>query len=63
MTKFQRSKHKQLVEKLKRRKVANEPNLTIRNGVIIIKVLCRGGQRSNSQLTSNSHHQCSDTNN
>ena len=49
MTKYQRAKHKQLVEELKRRKAANEPNLTIRNGVIVTKHPYRGNQGNNSQ--------------
>ena len=34
MTKYQRSKHKQLVEELKRRRT-KEPNLVIRDGIIV----------------------------
>ena len=36
MTKYQRNKQKQLVEELKRRR-ANEPNLVIRDGVIVTR--------------------------
>ena len=36
MTKYQRNKHKQLVDELKRRRV-NEPNLVIRDGVIVTR--------------------------
>ena len=62
MTKYQRAKHKQLVEELKRRKAANEPNLTIRNGVIVTKHPYRGNQGNNSQPNSN-HQQHSETQN
>jgi len=50
MTKYQRSKHKQLVEKLKRRRAASKPNLTIRNGVIISK-------RPYREVKEATHHQ------
>ena len=60
MTKYQRVKHKQLVEELKRRKAANEPNLTIRNGEIITKHPYRGNQGNNHQPTSD-HQQRSTT--
>ena len=36
MTKYQRHKHKQLVEELKRRRT-NEPNLVIRDGIIVTR--------------------------
>ena len=62
MTKYQRAKHKQLVEELKCRKAANEPNLTIRNGVIVTKHPYRGNQGNNSQPNSN-HQQRSETQN
>ena len=55
MTKCQRAKHKQLVEELKRRKAANEPNLTIRNGVIVTKHPYSGNQGNNSQPNSANH--------
>jgi len=61
-TKHQRAKHKQLVEELKRRKAANEPNLTIRNGVIVTKQPYRGNQANSHQPNSN-HQQHSETQN
>ena len=39
MTKYQRSKHKQLVDELKRRKSNGENNLIIRNGEIVTRRL------------------------
>ena len=62
MTKYQRAKHKQLVEELKRRKAANEPNLTIRNGVIGTKRPYHSNKGSKSQSNTN-HPQPSETQN
>ena len=39
MTKYQRSKHKGLVDELKRRKANGEENLVIRNGEIVTRRL------------------------
>ena len=50
MTKYQRSKHKQLVEELKRRRV-NQPNLVIRDGVIVTRTV-RPSQATNQMDTS-----------
>ena len=50
MTKYQRSKHKQLVEELKRRRV-NQPNLVIRDGVIVTRT-ARPSQATNQMDTS-----------
>ena len=60
MTKYQRAKHKQLVEELKHRKAANEPNLTIRNGVIVTKRPYHSNKGSKSQPNIN-HPQPSET--
>ena len=47
MTKYQRHKHKQLVDELKRRKSNGENNLVIRNGEIIIKRSHTNNARNN----------------
>ena len=49
MTKYQRSKHKQLVEELKRRRV-KEPNLVIRDGAIVTRI-ARPSQATNHMDT------------
>ena len=47
MTKYQRHKHKQLVDELKHRKSNGKNNLVIRNGEIIIKRSHTNNARNN----------------
>jgi len=51
MTKYQRNKHKQSVDELKRRRI-NEPNLIIWNGSIIPKPLCTQHSQDHANATS-----------
>jgi len=51
MTKYQRNKHKQLVDELKRRRI-NEPNLIIQNGSIIPKPLPTQHSQDHANATS-----------
>ena len=53
MTKYQRHKHKHLVDELKRRKSNGENNLVIRNGEIII----RGSHTNNARNKDNRANQ------